>query len=178
LDTAKLTLIDEMAAWLPQLGLALVTLCAAWLLARLAHGLVSRLGNHRELRGPLLNFFARAARVGVLLFGAVTALGTLGVNISGLVAGLGLTGFALGFALKDSISNLLAGMLIIIYRPFELGDLIEVAGFAGRVTNVDLRYTELDADAERLLVPNSKLLTDPIKVQKNRAGGATPGILR
>jgi small conductance mechanosensitive channel len=170
LDNARETFTAEMAAWLPQLGLALVTLIVSWLLARLAYELVGRLGHHKEMRGPLLHFFARLARVGVMLFGVVTALGTLGVNIAGLVAGLGLTGFALGFALKDSIANLLAGMLVIIYRPFELGDHIDVAGFAGRVTNVDLRYTELDAESERLLLPNSRLLTDPIKVQKNPAG--------
>ena len=96
----------------------------------------------------------------------MTALGTLGVNIMGLVAGLGLTGFALGFALKDSIANLLAGVMILLYRPFEVGDRIDVGGLAGRVTHVDLRYTELDNETERVLVPNSKMLTDPIRVTR------------
>jgi small-conductance mechanosensitive channel len=60
--------------------------------------------------------------------------------------------------------------MILIYRPFEPGDRIECAGFIGRVTHVDLRYTELDAERERVLIPNSKLLTDPIRVMKNPAG--------
>jgi len=96
----------------------------------------------------------------------VTALGTLGVNISGIVAGLGLTGFALGFALKDSISNLLAGVMILLYRPFEVGDRIDVGGLSGVVMHVNLRYTEMESETERVLVPNAKLLIDPIRVAK------------
>lgn len=99
----------------------------------------------------------------------MTALGTLGVNITGIVAGLGLTGFALGFALKDSIANLLAGVLILLYRPFDIGDRIDVGGLSGHVVKIDLRYTELDNPSERVLVPNSKLLTDPIRVSKTAA---------
>ena len=63
-------------------------------------------------------------------------------------------------------------MLILLYRPFEVGDRIDVGGLAGRVTHVDLRYTELDAESERVLVPNSKMLTDPIRVSKPATGGA------
>ena len=167
MEGARAQLLEQVAAWLPDIALACIILAASWLFARVVHGLVERVGHRKELHGHLSGFIARFARIAVLMLGIVTALGTLGVNVSGLVAGLGLTGFALGFALKDSISNLLAGMLIIVYRPFDLGDRIEIAGFSGRVMNVDLRYTELDADAERFLVPNSKLLTDPIKVLKN-----------
>ena len=57
--------------------------------------------------------------------GLVTALGTLGVDVSALVAGLGLTGFALGFAVKDTISNILAGVLLLVYRPFSKKDYVE-----------------------------------------------------
>ncbi len=142
------------------------------MLSRLAHFGVLRIVQQTRAHGPLGELLASVARVGLMLLGVITALGTLGVNIMGIVAGLGLTGFALGFALKDSIANLLAGVLILLYRPFEVGDRIDVGGLAGRVTHVDLRYTELDADKERVLVPNSKMLTDPIKVSKPATGGA------
>ena len=62
----------------------------------------------------------------MLIVGLITALGTLGVNISAIVAGLGLTGFAFGFAFKDMLSNFISGILIFIYEPFKLGDTIEV----------------------------------------------------
>ena len=80
------------------------------------------------------------------------------------MAGLGLTGFALGFALKDTISNLLAGVLILLYRPFVIGDRLIASGYEGTVVSIDLRYTQLEGDGNRILIPNSKLFTDPITV--------------
>ena len=136
------------------------------LLSRAAHFGVLRIVQRTSAHGPLGELLATVARISLWILGLVTALGTLGVNITGIVAGLGLTGFALGFALKDSIANLLAGVLILLYRPFDVGDHIDVSGFAGKVVTVNLRYTELAANEQCVLVPNSKLLTDPIRVTK------------
>jgi small conductance mechanosensitive channel len=164
--------LAQAIVWLPTLAAALSLFILFLVLSRVAHFGVLRIVERTRAHGPLGDLLARVARVGLVILGFVTALGTLGVNIMGIVAGLGLTGFALGFALKDSIANLLAGVMILLYRPFEVGDRIDVGGLAGRVTHVDLRYTELDADKERVLVPNSKMLTDPIKVSKPATGGA------
>jgi small-conductance mechanosensitive channel len=164
--------LAQAIVWVPTVAVAFSVLLLFLVLSRLAHFGVLRVVERTRAHGPLGQLLASIARVGLLILGLVTALGTLGVNILGIVAGLGLTGFALGFALKDSIANLLAGVLILLYRPFEVGDRIDVGGLAGRVTHVDLRYTELDAESERVLVPNSKLLTDPIRVSKPATGGA------
>jgi small conductance mechanosensitive channel len=164
--------LAQAIVWLPTLAAALSLFILFLVLSRVAHFGVLRIVERTRAHGPLGDLLARVARVGLVILGFVTALGTLGVNIMGIVAGVGLTGFALGFALKDSIANLLAGVLILLYRPFEVGDRIDVGGLAGRVTHVDLRYTELDAEKERVLVPNSKMLTDPIKVSKPATGGA------
>ena len=99
-----------------------------------------------------------------MVIGLVTALGTLGIDVSAIVASLGLTGFAVGFALKDSISNLLSGVLILIHRPFDVGDTIKVKSFEGLVSTIDLRYTRLERDGEKILVPNSLLFTNPISI--------------
>ena len=157
---------------MPTVAVAFSVLLLFLVLSRFAHFGVLRIVQRTRAHGPLGELLASIARVGLLILGLVTALGTLGVNILGIVAGLGLTGFALGFALKDSIANLLAGVLILLYRPFEVGDRIDVGGLAGRVTHVDLRYTELDSENERVLVPYAKLLTDPIRVSKPATGGA------
>ena len=164
--------LAQAIVWLPTLAAALSLFILFLVLSRVAHFGVLRIVERTRAHGPLGDLLARVARVGLVILGFVTALGTLGVNIMGIVAGVGLTGFALGFALKDSIANLLAGVMILLYRPFEVGDRIDVGGLAGRVTHVDLRYTELDAEKERVLVPNSKMLTDPIKVSKPATGGA------
>ena len=70
---------------------------------------------------------ARAVRTTLIVIGFISALGTLGIDVTAMVAGLGLTGFALGFALKDVLSNAVAGVLILFYRPFALGDRIVVS---------------------------------------------------
>jgi len=108
--------------------------------------------------------FVRTSSITLLIFAFVTALGTLGINVSAIVAGLGLTGFALGFALKDTVSNLLSGVLILLYQPFKIGSAIKVSGYEGDVVSIDLRYTELNSEGNRILIPNSKLFTDPITV--------------
>jgi small-conductance mechanosensitive channel len=112
----------------------------------------------------LFDLLGRVASVSLILFGFITGLGTVGVDVSALVAGLGLTGFALGFAFRDVLSNLLAGVLILLYRPFSRGDRISVTGLEGMVTHIDLRYTNLECDGNLVLIPNSSLFTNPIIV--------------
>jgi len=158
--------LAQAIVWVPTVAVALSLLVLFLVLSRVAHFGVLRVVERTRAHGPLGLLLASVARVSLLILGVITALGTLGVNITGIVAGLGLTGFALGFALKDSIANLLAGVLILLYRPFEVGDRIDVGGLAGNVVHVNLRYTELDNEHERVLVPNSKLLIDPIRVAK------------
>lgn len=118
----------------------------------------------------IIRLAGRTAAIALLAFGTVSALGTMGVNVSALVAGLGLTGFALGFALKDVLSNFLAGVLILLYRPFELDDYIVVAGSDGIVTEIDLRYTTLQKEGQRFLIPNSVLITNSISVIERDVG--------
>jgi small-conductance mechanosensitive channel len=80
-----------------------------------------------------------------------------------------LTGFALGFALKDVLSNFIAGVLILLYRPFHLYDHITVAGLEGTVTEIDLRYTTLQKEGQKYLVPNSILFTNSIGIIESPA---------
>jgi small-conductance mechanosensitive channel len=166
LDELHRQFVAQALLWAPTFGVAFGLLLVFAVLARIAHFTVLRLVRRRNAHSALGQLLASVARVSLIALGVITALGTLGVNIMGIVAGLGLTGFALGFALKDSISNLLAGVMILLYRPFEVGDRIDVSGLSGIVVHVDLRYTELDSERERILVPNSKMLTDPIRVAK------------
>ena len=102
----------------------------------------------------------------MLIVGLITALGTLGVNISAIVAGLGLTGFAFGFAFKDMLSNFISGALIFIYEPFKLGDTIEVEGKTGEVIDINLRYVTIEAEDQKVLIPNSISVSKVISVMK------------
>ena len=163
--------LPKMAAdWLPRVGSALLVLFVFWLLAVVARKVVRKAGAVAGIDVSVINLLARSAYIVLLVVGLVTSLGTLGIDVSAIVASLGLTGFAVGFALKDSISNLLSGVLILIHRPFSVGDSIKVKTFEGRVSAIDLRYTRLEQDGETILVPNSLLFTNPISLLSGSAG--------
>ncbi|WP_305402174.1 mechanosensitive ion channel family protein [Photobacterium leiognathi] len=106
----------------------------------------------------------------ILIFvGAVLAFSKLGFDVTGIVTGLGLTGFALGLALKDAISNLVAGVMIVLYKPIKLGDWIEVANSRGQVVDLNLRYITIKDDGATHLIPNSLFLSDKITINNIEA---------
>jgi len=158
-------LLDALLLWSPKLVVAAVLLLLFYLLAKLLNKFAKSVLGKFGVEENIHILFARANSVVLTLVALVTALGTMGIDVSALVAGLGLTGFALGFALKDTISNIISGVLILMYRPFKRGDYIEIAGYQGEVALIDLRYTKLIGDEEQVLIPNAKLFTDPIKVK-------------
>ncbi len=155
---------QDILGWLPRLGAAAVVFLFFVLLTSVLQRLIKRLAGEFGLAPSLVSLLRRTTRVLLLTVGFITATGTLGVNVSALVAGLGLTGFALGFALKDTISNLLSGILLLLYQPFEIGDEIRTSGYEGIVTSIDLRYTQLNDDGTKILIPNSKLFTEPVTI--------------
>ena len=157
-------LLEETTLWLPRVGGVVVVVVVFLILAKVMRRIITKGADRLRLDKHLTSLLARASSITLIIFGFVTALGTLGINVSALVAGLGLTGFALGFALKDTISNLLSGVLILLYRPFEVGNRIKISGYEGVVVSIDLRYTELEGDGSKILIPNSKSFTDPITV--------------
>ncbi len=157
-------LLEEATFWAPKVIGVVAIFAGFFVLAKIVKRIIVRAAKRSKLAGNLTSLLARASSITFMVFGLVTALGTLGINVAALVAGLGLTGFALGFALKDTISNLLSGVLILLYRPFEKGNRIKVSGYEGAVISIDLRYTTLDSEGNKVLIPNSKLFTDPITV--------------
>jgi len=165
LDPAKLdALLTHMLLFLPRLGTALLLGLLAWLAAGLVRRLIGRVGERRRVNPDAVSLLGDVSYLALLACGLVTALGTVGVNVAAMVGALGLTGFALGFAFKDAISNLLAGILVLIYEPFRRGDEIMVAGRKGVVHEINLRYTMLQGASEAYLVPNATLFTEVITV--------------
>ena len=158
----------DIILFLPRLPASALVLFAFWLAARLVQRGVIRFGELRHTDHNLISFLGRGAKLVLLGLGAITAIGTIGIDVSSLVAGLGLTGFALGFALKDTISNALSGIMIIVYKPFTSSDRISMAPFEGAVLEVNLRYTVLEMGEKKVFIPNSLLFTTPITVETPR----------
>lgn len=104
------------------------------------------------------------ARV-VIIIGLLFALAQLGISLAPILAGLGVAGFIIGFALQDTLGNFAAGMMILVYRPYDVGDIVEVAGGVfGKVKSMNLVSTTiLTFDNQTLVIPNSKIWGDVIK---------------
>lgn len=165
-----LQLGTKIAALAPKLLTALIVFAAFWLVAKLIARILRSIA--RELdddQKAVLLLISRTVKVTLLMIGVFSALSAAGLNVTTAVAGLGLTGFALGFALKDALSNLLAGVLIFFYQPFKRGQRIIVSGFEGQVSNINLRYTTLENEGKTILVPNSQIFTNTITLLKSSA---------
>jgi len=101
---------------------------------------------------------------GIMLIGVLVALSHVGVELAPLLAGLGIAGFIVGFALQDSLGNFASGLMILAYRPYDEGDFIDAAGAFGQVSAMSLVSTTiLTIDNQTLIVPNSKIWTNVIK---------------
>jgi small-conductance mechanosensitive channel len=109
------------------------------------------------------NLVKQLAYYSIILLGVIVAAGALGVSPEGLVTGLGLTGLVLGFALKDILSNFVSGLLILMLRPFQIGDQIAVGSTEGAVERIELRATQIRTyDGRLALVPNAEVFTSRI----------------
>ncbi len=160
-------LLDQFNELIPYFILSFLSLILffiAWISLTI---LFRRLQRKLKSRRPVIIFFARVTNISIVIIAIITLLGTWGVDISALIAGLGLTGFALGFALKDVLSSCIAGILILFYRPFELNSKITTMGVEGKVIDIDLRYTTLESVDKKHLIPNSKLISEKITINAN-----------
>jgi small conductance mechanosensitive channel len=135
-------------------------------LANLAQMLVEKALDGAEIELSLLlrRMVRLVVRNMILFLGVLIALAQVGISLGPLLAGLGVVGFIVGFALQDTLSNFAAGMLILIYRPFDVGDFVEVSGVSGTVNHMSLvNTTILTLDNQTIVVPNSKIWGDVIK---------------
>ena len=164
MDNTLQNILENAILLAPRIGSGVVIFLVFFILAKLIKRIIVKSTEKLDIDRHLILLLARTCSITLIIFGIITAFGTMGIDVSALVAGLGLTGFALGFALKDTISNLLSGVLILLYKPFNVGNRIIISGYEGIVVTIDLRYTELDSKGNKILIPNSKLFTDPITV--------------
>ncbi len=116
-----------------------------------------------------ISFIASTINYIIIAMAILTVLGTWGLDVRALLAGLGLTGFAVGFALKDVLANSLAGIMIIFYRPLAINSKVIVLDIEGIVVSIDLRYTTIESEHKFHLIPNSKLLSEKITIMKKIA---------
>ncbi len=135
-------------------------------LANLVQMLIERALDNSELELSLLlrRMIRLLVRNVIIFIGVLIGLSQIGISLGPLLAGLGVVGFIVGFALQDTLSNFAAGMLILIYRPFDVDDYVEVGGVTGTVSHMSLVNTTITTlDNQVIVVPNNKIWGDVIK---------------
>jgi len=156
------TVGDTIAEDGPQLGfalmIALAILVTAYQFGKVVQNLVGRVldSSRLQISSLLRQMILSTVRNLVLFLGILIAISQLGVSIGPLLAGFGIAGFIVGFALQDALGNFASGMLILLYRPFDVGDVVLAGGVEGTVSHMSLvNTTFLTFDNQRLVVPNN-----------------------
>ena len=151
----------------PNIALGIVIFILFWFFSKIVQYAIKNLLKATNPNTNVSNVIASIIKNFIVIIGLITALGTIGINVSAIVAGLGLTGFAFGFAFKDMLSSFISGIMIFIYQPFKLGDTIAVDGKGGKVIDINLRYVTLEGENSKMLIPNSLLVSKSLEVHKN-----------
>ena len=158
-------LVEFISHYTPNIILGIVIFISFWVFSKIIQYGIKKILARVNPETNVLNVISSIIKNLIVIIGFITALGTIGINVSAIIAGLGLSGFALGYALKDSISNLLSGILILLYKPFEVNNDIVIGDHEGKIKHIDLRYTTLINNRDEILIPNSKMFTDPITIK-------------
>jgi len=157
------TLLANFLSFLPSLITALVIFVISLYIAGMARKAVRRGLSLHGGNQKLNEMLAKITRFSIIVLGLIVALQQVGFNVSAFLAGLGIMGFTIGFALQDVSKNFVAGLLLYIQQPFDIGDAIEVSGYSGVVEEIDLRATEIRTfDGKLVLIPNSDVFTSAI----------------
>ena len=159
-------LLDLLLLKSPDLILGLLLFILFWVFSKAIQYVINNYLKAKNSKNNISTVIANIIKNIVIIVGLITSLGTIGVNVSAIVAGLGLTGFAFGFAFKDMLSNFISGIMIFIYEPFQLGDVIKVDGKEGEVVDINLRYVTLLNNESRVIVPNSLSVSKSLEVKK------------
>jgi len=161
-------LLDKVLPYVMKYGVNLLAALLIFVVGKWSAGFLSRLTEGVLERGKvhktLASFAKNIVYYVILIFVAIAALNKLGVETSSFVALVGAAGLAVGFALQGSLSNFAAGVMIVFFQPFDVGDTIEVAGAIGVVNEIQMFNTVLIFEEKRFIIPNAKITSDKVTV--------------
>ncbi len=148
--------------FLPHLLVAVLILAVGYWLARFVATLVRNLLERRKSDRGATGLLTEITRWGIFTYAAILALQQF-MDITAFLAGLGILGFTVGFALQDVMKNFAAGVLLLVQHPFVVGESISVAGYDGEALSIDLRSTQIKTfDGRLVTLPNAQILDNPI----------------
>ncbi len=152
-------LLTEFVSWLPSLVAAILIIVFFWAMFRVTRGALRRLLERAGFEQALVGMIVNVYRFALMAFGIVMAASQLGINVGAALAGLGVVGLTIGFAAKDSLSNIMAGFLIFWDKPFHVGDWVTLAEHYGTVAEITMRTTRLQTRSNTwVIIPNESVL--------------------
>ncbi len=163
LDTSVTAAVEQIATAIADYGLSMLggvlILIVCWIAARVvSRALDKRLQRFEALDGTLRQFIVRGVRYLILTVTVLAVLAEFGIQTSSLIAVFGAVGLAVGLALQGTLSNVAAGFMLLLFRPFKVGNYIEAAGQAGTVKSIDLFVTELATPNNvQIIIPNAQI---------------------
>ena len=154
--------IKNFVGGLPNLLTALAILIASLYFARIISNILRRVLRRQKAPEGVTHLLSQLILWTVIILGAITAIQRF-FDVTAFLAGLGIIGFTIGFALQDVMKNLVSGIILLIQQPFHVGEVIGAAGFDGTVQQIDLRTTEMETTDGRIVtLPNASILSNPI----------------
>ncbi len=141
-----------------------ILIAAIWISGLLRKYIIGFSREYEDIDETLFTFIGSIARYAIIGFAGIFVLARFGIQTTSLVAVVGAAGLAIGLALQGTLANLAAGVMLVIFRPFKIGDYVELGGFAGTVKEVNLFTTELATpDNVQVIIPNGRVFGDAIK---------------
>lgn len=144
------------------IGAILIFIVGKWLSRRIAN-LLSKLLQKNNVDQTLVNFLSNLTYYSLIVLVVVAAAGRLGINTTSFLTIIGAAGLAVGLALKDSLANFAAGVMLVLFRPFTIGDVVSTAGITAKVESINIFNTHFcSPDNQLIIVPNGKIINDII----------------
>ncbi|EMH4163822.1 small-conductance mechanosensitive channel MscS [Pluralibacter gergoviae] len=142
---------------------AIAIIIVGMIVARVVSNAVNRMMVARKIDATVADFLSAMLRYAIIAFTLIAALGRVGVQTASIIAVLGAAGLAVGLALQGSLSNLAAGVLLVMFRPFRAGEYVDLGGVAGTVLHVQIFSTTMrTADGKIVVIPNGKIIAGNI----------------
>ncbi|MBN2337168.1 MAG: mechanosensitive ion channel [Acidobacteria bacterium] len=158
---------DKLIAYGTPLALKILAAVAILALGRILVGIVAgvvgRMMERHKVEATLAKFLVSLTRIALMTFVIIAAIRALGVETTSFIAVIGAAGLAIGLALQGSLANLASGVMLILFRPFKVGDYVETGGTAGTVDTIHIFNTILTTpDNKKVILPNGKITADSI----------------
>ncbi len=164
-------LVTRAVGFIPDLIAALFILALFWAVYRVTRvplqAVLERAGLHKTVVGMLVD---NVYRLTVFIFGLVMAADQIGINVGAALAGIGVAGIAIGFAAQDSLANIIAGFLIFIDKPFQVGEWVTVADRYGEVNHITMRSTRIRTNRNTYVVIPNRTIIDSVLVNHSKEG--------